>query len=85
MRDLNFMGLLFESMAIRDLRIYAPALDGEVMHYQDSGDVEVDAIVQAGDSLGAFEVKLGGEKRIEEAAKSLARFWLPGSLAALSR
>lgn len=74
MRDLNFMGLLFESMVIRDLRIYAQALDGDVMHYQDSGDVEVDAIVQTGDSWGAFEVKLGGEKRIEEGAKALTRF-----------
>lgn len=74
MRDLNFMGLLFESMVIRDLRIYAQALDGDVMHYQDSGDVEVDAIVQTGDSWGAFEIKLGGEKRIEEGAKTLTRF-----------
>ena len=73
-RDLNFMGLLFESMVIRDLRIYAQPIDGEVMHYQDSGGLEVDAVVQAGDSWGAFEVKLGGEKRIEEGAEALARF-----------
>lgn len=74
MRDLNFMGLLFESMAIRDLRIYAQAIDGEVMHYQDSSDLEVDAIVQTGDSWGAFEIKLGGGKRIEEGAATLTRF-----------
>jgi uncharacterized protein len=74
MRDLNFMGLLFESMTIRDLRIYAQAIDGEVMHYQDSSDLEVDAIVQTGNSWGAFEVKLGGEKRIEEGAATLTRF-----------
>lgn len=74
MRDLNFMGLLFESMVIRDLRIYAQAIDGEVMHYQDSSDLEVDAVVQAGNSWGAFEVKLGGEKRIEEGAAALTRF-----------
>lgn len=74
MRDLNFVGLLFESLVVRDLRIYAQALDGDVMHYRDSGNVEVDAIVQAGDSWGAFEIKLGGERRIEEGAKALARF-----------
>ena len=44
MRDLNFMGLLFESLVVRDLRIYAQAIDGEVEHYRDSGDLEVDAI-----------------------------------------
>lgn len=74
MRDLSFMGLLFESMVVRDLRIYAQAIDGEVMHYRDSGDLEVDAIVQTADSWGAFEIKLGGEKRIEDAAAALTRF-----------
>jgi hypothetical protein len=74
MRDLNFMGLLFESMVIRDLRIYAQAIDGEVMYYQDSGDLEVDAVVRAGDSWGAFEVKLGGQKRIGEGAAALNKF-----------
>lgn len=74
MRDLNFMGLLFESMVIRDLRIYGQTIDGEVEYYQDSSDLEVDAIVQAGNSWGAFEIKLGGEKRIEEGAATLTRF-----------
>lgn len=74
MRDLNFMGLLFESMAIRDLRIYAQAIEGEVEYYQDSSGLEIDAIVQTGNSWGAFEVKLGGEKRIEEGARALTRF-----------
>lgn len=74
MRDLNFMGLLFESMVIRDLRIYAQAIDGEVEYYQDSSGLEVDAIVTAGGSWGAFEVKLGGDKRIEEGAAALAKF-----------
>jgi predicted AAA+ superfamily ATPase len=73
-RDLNFMGLLFESMVIRDLRIYGQAVDGEVAYYQDSSDLEVDAIVQAGNSWGAFEIKLGGERRIEEGAATLTRF-----------
>jgi uncharacterized protein len=74
LRDLHFTGLLFESMAIRDLRVYAQALDGEVEYYQDSSDLEVDAIVQTGDSWAAFEIKLGGEKRIEEGAATLLRF-----------
>lgn len=74
MRDLNFMGLLFESMVIRDLRVYAQTIDGEVQYYQDSGGLEVDAIVQTGNSWGAFEIKLGGKKRIEEGAATLARF-----------
>jgi len=74
MRDLNFMGLLFESMVIRDLRIYAQAIDGEVRYYQDSSGLEVDAIVQTGNSWGAFEIKLGGAKRIEEGAATLTRF-----------
>jgi uncharacterized protein len=74
MRDLSFMGLLFESMVIRDLRTYAQAIDGEVAYYQDSSGLEVDAIVQTGSSWAAFEIKLGGEKRIEEGAATLARF-----------
>jgi predicted AAA+ superfamily ATPase len=74
LRDLNFLGLLFESMAVRDLRVYAQPLDGVVEHYQDSGDLEVDAIVSAGSSWGAFEIKLGGPKRIEEGAASLLKF-----------
>jgi uncharacterized protein len=74
MRDLSFMGLLFESMVIRDLRVYAQAIDGEVQYYQDSSGLEVDAIVQAGNSWGAFEIKLGGERRIEEGAATLTRF-----------
>lgn len=74
MRDLRFMGLLFESMVIRDLRIYAQDIDGEVAYFQDNSNLEVDAIVQTTSSWGAFEIKLGGERRIAEAAKALTRF-----------
>lgn len=74
MRDLSFLGLLFESMVVRDLRVYAQALGGEVEHYQDSSGLEVDAIVSVGSAWGAFEIKLGGEKRIGEGAASLLRF-----------
>lgn len=74
MRDLNFTGLLFESLVIRDLRVYAQAVDGEVTYYQDNNGLEVDAIVETGNSWGAFEIKLGGERRIEEGAASLFKF-----------
>jgi predicted AAA+ superfamily ATPase len=73
-RDLRFMGFLFESLVIRDLRVYAQPLDGEVQHYRDSGGLEVDAIVKAGDSWGAFEIKLGGTEAIDEAATALRKF-----------
>lgn len=73
-RDLNFMGLLFESLVVRDLRVYSQILDGEVQYYQDSGGLEVDAIVRIGDRWGAFEVKLGGPAAIEEAASTLKKF-----------
>jgi uncharacterized protein len=74
LRDLNLLGLLFESLVIRDLRVYAQDLGGRVMHYQDNSALEVDAIVEAGDRWAAFEVKLGGEAAIDEAAKNLAKF-----------
>jgi hypothetical protein len=74
-RDLNFLGLLFESLVIRDLRILSQSVGGEVLHYRDKEGVEVDAIVKLTDGRwGAFEVKLGGEKLIEEGAASLLRF-----------
>lgn len=72
-RDLNVFGFLFESLAIRDLRIHADPLGGSVMHYRDSDNLEVDAIVTNGDSWGAFEVKLG-DANIDEAARKLVAF-----------
>jgi hypothetical protein len=74
LRDLNLLGLLFESLVVRDLQVYAQAIDGRVMYYQDNSGLEVDAIVEAGDRWAAFEVKLGGEAAIDVAAKSLAKF-----------
>lgn len=71
LRDLNTMGLLFESMCIRDLRIYAEALDGTVCHYRDKTGLECDAIVHLRNgSYGLVEVKLGGDD-IEMAAENL--------------
>ena len=73
-RDLNFLGFLFESLVIRDLRVYSQPLDGEVQHYRDSGGLEVDAVVDLGGSWGAFEIKLGGTEAIDAAASALRKF-----------
>lgn len=72
MSDLNTMGFLFESMAVRDLRVYAQALRGEVRHFRDSSGLECDAVVTLRDgSYGLVEIKLGGDALVEEGAASL--------------
>ncbi len=72
--DLNLLGLLFESLVIRDLRVLAQPLDGRVLHYRDNYGVEADAIVQLADGRwAAFEIKLGAGL-VEEGAASLRRF-----------
>jgi uncharacterized protein len=72
--DLSLLGFLFESLVVRDLRIYAQAADAQVLHYRDSGGLEVDAIIEAGDGRWmAFEVKLG-HGQIDDAAATLRRF-----------
>lgn len=69
--DLNYFGLLFESLVIHDLRVYADAGGGKVYHYRDSSGTEVDAIVEYADGTwGAFEVKLG-VGGVEEATTNL--------------
>jgi predicted AAA+ superfamily ATPase len=74
LKDLEWLGLLFESLVIRDLRVLAQALDGEVFHYRDNYGVEVDAIVQLRHGRwGAIEIKLG-QGQVEAAASSLLRF-----------
>ena len=73
LRDLKFLGFLFESMVVRDLRVYAQTADAEVFHYREKGGLEVDAIVQANDGRwAAFEVKLG-EGRVDDGARNLLR------------
>ncbi|MFO7893377.1 MAG: DUF4143 domain-containing protein [Longimicrobiales bacterium] len=73
--DLHFFGLLFESLVIRDLRVYGQPLDAEVYHYRDNTGLEVDAVVERPDGRwAAFEIKLGGTQRIEEGAASLLKF-----------
>ena len=71
--NLEYLGLLFESLVIRDLRVYAQAADAEVFHYREKDGLEVDAIVEAADGRwAAFEIKLG-ERWVEEGAANLRR------------
>jgi uncharacterized protein len=71
LNDLNTMGLLFESMCIRDLRVFAEALDGTLYHYRDKSGLECDAVIHLRDgSYALIEAKLGGSE-IEEAARNL--------------
>ena len=70
--DLETMGLFFETMCVRDLRVYASALDGEVYHYRDKTGLECDAVLHLRNGkYGLIEIKLGGEDFIKEGAKSL--------------
>ena len=73
-RDLELLGLLFESLVLRDLRVYAGPHDGEVYHYRDNTGLEVDAVVEtaAGEWIAA-EAKLGGDKAIDSAARNLLK------------
>lgn len=72
MRDLESFGLFFEDLAVRDLRVYAGTLGGEVRHYRDNAGLECDAVVHLEDGRwGAIEIKLGGDDLIEAGASSL--------------
>ena len=70
--DLRSFGFFFESMAVRDLRVYADALDGELFHYHDSTGLECDAVLHRRDgSYGLIEIKLGGADSIEKGVSTL--------------
>lgn len=72
--NLHTFGLLFESLCIRDLRIYAQRLDGEVYHYRDSTNLEADAVIHLRNGkYGIIEVKLFDEDSIEQGAKNLLK------------
>ena len=72
MNDLNTMGLFFETLCVRDLRVFAEVLDGEVYHYRDKSGLECDAVVHLRNgSYGLIEIKLGGDTRIEEGVETL--------------
>ena len=69
---LNTFGLIFETLAVRDLRVYAESLNGKVYHYRDKNNLECDAVVHLRNgSYGLIEVKLGGYELIKEGAESL--------------
>ncbi len=70
--DLNTMGLFFETLCVRDLRVFADALDGQIYHFRDKNGLECDAVMHLRNGkYGLIEVKLGGDKLIEEGAKNL--------------
>lgn len=72
--DLNTMDFLFENMCIRDLRIYAEALDGNVYHYRDKSGLECDAVVHLRNGVyGLVEIKLGGDRLISEGVETLKK------------
>lgn len=74
-KDLNTMGLFFETMCIRDLRVYAESIDGEVYHYRDKSGLECDAVIHLRNgSFGLIEIKIGGDHLIEEGAENLKKF-----------
>lgn len=70
--DLKTLGFLFEAMCVRDLRVFAEAMNGGVYHYRDKDGLECDAVIHLRNgSYGLVEIKLGGDKLIEEGAENL--------------
>ena len=69
------MGLFFETLCVRDLRVYAESLDGQVYHYRDKSGLECDTVIHLRNgSFGLVEIKLGGDTLIEEGAQNLKKF-----------
>lgn len=72
--DLKTFGVLFETLCVRDLRVFAEVLNGEVYHYRDKNALECDAVIHLRNgSYGLIEIKLGGDKLIAEGAASLIK------------
>lgn len=72
MNDLNSMGFFFETMCVRDLRVFTEALNGKVYHYRDKSGLECDAVVHLRNGqYGLIEIKLGGDSLIKEGAETL--------------
>lgn len=70
--DLEAMGLLFENLCIRDLRVYAESLDGQIYHYRDKNNLECDAVIHLRNGqYGLIEIKLGGDKLIADGVTTL--------------
>lgn len=75
-KDLNTFGLIFETLCIRDLRVYAESINGNVYHYRDASNLECDAVVHLRNgSYGLIEIKLGGDKLINEGAENLKKMY----------
>ena len=74
MNDLNTFGLFFETLCVRDLRVFSQVLDGTVYHYRDKSGLECDTVVHLRNgSYGLIEIKIGGDKLIEEGAENLRK------------
>lgn len=75
-KDLNTFGLIFETLCIRDLRVYAESINGNVYHYRDASNLECDAVVHLRNgSYGLIEIKVGGDKLINEGAENLKKMY----------
>lgn len=73
-KSLSYFGLIFETLCVRDLRVYANAIDGDVYHYRDSNGLECDTVVHLRNGkYGLIEIKLGGDKLINEGATNLKK------------
>lgn len=73
MNDLETFGLLFETLCVRDLRVYAESIDGNIYHYRDKNGLECDAVLHLRNgSYGLIEIKLGGAQAIEKGVSTLA-------------
>lgn len=74
LKDLNTFSLLFETLCIRDLRVYAESISWQVYHYRDANNLECDAVIHLRNgSYGLVEIKLGGDTLIEEGVKTLKK------------
>lgn len=72
--DLRTFGLFFETLCVRDLRVFAESLDGSVYHYRDNANLECDTVVHLRNgSYGLIEIKLGGNDLIDEGARNLLK------------
>lgn len=73
-KDLKTFGFIFETLCIRDLRVYAESINGKVYHYKDAQDLECDAVIHLRNGeYGLIEIKLGGDQLIEEGVKNLLK------------
>ena len=76
LNDLRTFGFIFEALCIRDLRVYAESLDGNVYHYRDANGLECDAVIHLRNgSYGLIEIKLGGDKLINEGIDNLKNMY----------